>query len=105
MTLKDLRDVLLGVTPAVYHYVAHKTDGEFVVWTEYSAVPVRADNRHVLKSWRVQVDAYSSDEYSSLPDDIAAAFTAAEIAYNEPAVSFDEETQLVRWRYDVTVVG
>lgn len=104
MTLKDLRDVLLGVMPAVYHYLAHKTDGEFVVWTEYGAKPVRADNRHVLKAWRVQVDVYSPDEYSPLPDDIAAALTASEIAYNEPAVSFDTETQLVRWRYDVTVV-
>lgn len=104
MTLKGLRDVLLGVTPAVYHYLAHKTDGEFVVWTEINARPVRADNRHVLKTWRVQVDVYSSDEYSTLPDAIAAALTAEEIAYDEPVVSFDDKTQLVRWRYDVAVV-
>lgn len=105
MTTKDFRDILLGVTPQVFHYEAFKAEGEFVVWQEIVATPTVADGRHVLRTQRVQVDAYSPDEYSTLPDALALTFEAHGLGYTEPHVSWENESRLTRWRFDVYIVG
>lgn len=106
MTVKDFRDVLVAAAGKgrVHHYEAHKPDGDFVVWTEIDADPQIADDRHVTRVQRVQVDVYSGDEYCELPDTLAAVFEAEGIGYSEPYVSFEEDTGLSRWRFDTYFV-
>ena len=102
--LDELRDALLSVTPAVYHFHAHKPPRRYVVWAEDGAGDtVFANGRLQNQAITGTVDLYTDDpEDTTLFDGVQAALDAV-CAWRLNSVQYEDATGLTHyeWAWEV----
>lgn len=102
MTLDELKDLLLTVGPPVSHYHAHKQPASYIVWAEYGAHDICADNALRERAWRVQVDLFTRAEDDPNRDKIQALLDRDEIAYSY-LIDYEQDTGYIHHIWDCTV--
>ncbi|MBP0973652.1 MAG: hypothetical protein J5851_07095 [Oscillospiraceae bacterium] len=104
MTLENFRDLLLTVTPDVYHFEAHK-DEEYIVWHEVGGISLTGDDRHAETGTRIAVDYYTKQEYDTLPARLSETLgSCPDIALSDERVMFEPETELIHYAYTCEVI-
>lgn len=94
MSVKQIRDVLLGVTERVYHYKAPTDLSEsYIVWGETGiSVSFYADDesQHVIVSGELWY--YTKTEYDPKFDEICVALKENGISWGSANVGYDDGT-------------
>ena len=102
--LNELRDALLGVTPAVYHFHAHKPPRRYIVWAEDGAGDtVFANGRLQNQAVTGTVDLFTDDpEDTALFCGVQAALDAV-CAWQLNSVQYEDTTGLTHyeWTWEV----
>lgn len=105
MTLPEFRDLLLTVTPNVYHRYAAKETGDYIVWQETGGKAAAGDNRKENIIKYVQVDLWTKKEYTQLLDPLIIALDDCDsVAVSEPVVDFDNDTKETRYIIECEVI-
>lgn len=67
MTLKQVRDLFLTITPNCYHYNAWEQSDQYIVWAEDNqAGEVHSDNKMKIQIPEGTLDLYTKTEYDPL---------------------------------------
>lgn len=104
MTLGSFRDLLLTVTPDVYHFEAHK-DEEYIVWHEVGDISLPGDGQRAETGARIAVDYYTRQEYDTLHTQLERVLDECEdIALSDAAVLYEPETGLIHYAYTCEVI-
>lgn len=103
MTLHELRDKLLTISPNVYHYHAHQQPDSYIVWAEYGDKRLSADSEFEEKAFRVQVDFFTKTEFDSKVAQIDTLLDRDDISY-EYLVDHEEDTGYIHHIWDCEVV-
>lgn len=105
MTLEQFRDVLLGITTKAYHYEAQgETTQEHIIWQETGKRALYGDDMRSVTVWEIQVDIYTKEEYSALPEIVLLALEEADIACEDPVITYESETGLTRYTIECEVI-
>lgn len=109
MKLREFRDILneiaepLGVL--VYHCEADKAAADYIVWQETGEVQLSADGLEAEKAVRVAVDFYTKEEYSSIPDELQAAFDAYDdFTAGLDAIDYETDTGFFHYAFTAEVL-
>jgi len=102
MTLSDLKNLLLTVGPPVSHYHAHQQPDSYIVWAEYGAHHMNADNALRERAWKVQVDLFTRTENDPNRGKIQALLDRDEIAYSY-LVDYERDTGYIHHIWDCEV--
>lgn len=105
MTLRQFRDLLLTVTPNVYHYVTKTQPDTFIRWQEYGGKTLSTSNRHTLRVARIQVDMFTKTEYDPLLDKLLRSLAGARgVAYSEPITDYEPDTGYIHHSVECEVI-
>ncbi len=102
MTACDFTKVLLAACPAVYHDEISQEPNECIRWSEVGENSLRAEGTAEIAD-RIAVDFFTKNEFSEIPDLLRAAFDKSDISYDDPEISYDEDTGYKHYAYTVEV--
>ena len=67
MTLQQVRDLLLTITPNCYHYNAWAQPNQYLVWAEDNqSNAIYADDKMQIQATEGTLDLFTKDEYDPL---------------------------------------
>lgn len=104
MQLREFRDLLLSVHPAVHHLESQK-ETEYIVWREVGLLPLMGDSGLAESGTRIAVDYFTQQEYDTVHIALEKALADHdEICLTDAVVDYDEERQNICYRYTCEVV-
>lgn len=105
MTLREFRDLLLTVTPEVYHLEALEAGEEYIVWSETGGNALAADGRRSQVVRHIQVDFWTTQEYPTLLETLMETLGSNDcVSVSEPIPDYDEETKMQRFIVECEVL-
>lgn len=98
--LDELREALLDVTPAVYHFHAHKPPRKYIVWAEDGAGDtVFGDGQMQNQAIAGTVDLYTDDpDNAELFEGVQAALNGV-CAWRLNFVQYEDDTGLTHYEW------
>lgn len=100
MTLHDLRDLLLTVTPNTYHYGATKAEGNYIVWAEDGQISAAyADNKMVLQSIQGTIDYFTKDEFDPAFDLIQTKLNSTDLSWGLNSIQHEQDTGYIHYEW------
>ncbi len=100
MTLADLRDLLLGVTPDVFHYFATKKPDKYIVWAEDGqGDSVYSDESMDDRAIQGTIDYFTKTEFDHNVELIQSKLTEAEISWRLNSVQYEEDTGYIHYEW------
>jgi beta-glucanase (GH16 family) len=97
-------NVLVVACPNVYHDQAFKETDEYIVWTITGKKMLRADGMRDEAAGQYYIDIYTKKEFSEIPARLEQLMDMYdEIAYDDPACSYDIKTGYTHFVYSVEV--
>lgn len=100
MTLQDLRDLLLNVTPHVFHYAASGQTGNYIVWAEDGeGSSGHADGKKTTQVIQGTIDYFTKDEFDPVVEQIQDALNNAEIAWRLNAIQHERDTGYIHFEW------
>lgn len=102
--LQKVKDTLLTVTDAVFHYFAADKPDRYIVWAESGEVgSLEADNRKQEQTIGGTIDYFTKTDFDPNIDGIQNALKSAEIAFLLESVQYEEETGYIHyeWKFEV----
>ena len=100
--LKGVRDALLTVTNACYHYRRPPKPVEsYIVWAEDSeAESMDAENRKAEQQIHGTIDYFTRTEFDANVDRIQEALNDAGIGFRLNSVQYEDETDLIHFEWE-----
>lgn len=101
--LKEIRDILSGLSIPVYHYYhPPKVAPPFIQWAEDGEEDsFYADNRTEGQQIHGTIDYYTLTEYDAAIDAIQAALDGAPaVGWRLSSVQYEDETNLVHYEWE-----
>ena len=100
MNLDVIKNALLTVTNKVYHYMAFKQTGSYIVWAEDTqAESVWADDRMQEQSIQGTVDYYTKTENDPAWRQIQEALSDARVSWRLNSIQYEQETKYIHYEW------
>jgi len=105
MSLEQFRDLLLTITENVHHLEAYQeTDEEYIIWQERGGNSLYGDGVRCETAKKVQIDIYTTKEFSDLPERVMRLLETQDIACKDPIPSYYTETKKMRYIIECEVL-
>lgn len=105
MTLQGIKDLLLTITPNVFHYFASGQTGNYIVWAEDSeGDSIHADDgktEHVIQG---TIDYFTKTENDPVVTQIQDKLTEKEISWRLNSVQYEQDTGYIHYEWVFEVV-
>lgn len=104
MSLNTIKNALLGVSDAVYHFSAPpNTPPPYIEWAEDGENAFMAGNRHAETAISGTIDLYTKDDSDPLRAAIPEALNNTECAWYKNSTQYEENTGLIHdeWVFEV----
>ena len=109
MTLNNLRDLLLTITPNVFHYEATGQTGNYIVWAEDGeGNSVYADGQKIERVITGTIDYFTKTEEDPVKRQIEDALDTDDgLAWSLNSVQREKDTGYIHyeWAWEVDDVG
>lgn len=102
--LKQIKEVLLTVTPNVFHYEGDNRNDKYIVWAEEQEIStLNADNKKLDRVMQGTIDYFTKAEEDGIVDEIETALTQADISYRLNSIQYEDETKFIHyeWLFEV----
>jgi hypothetical protein len=100
MTLADLRDLLLTITPDVHHYEAAKKSDKYIVWAEDGQTKsTYADNKMMLQVIGGTIDYFTKEEFDPASDAIQTKLNSADISWKLNSIQYEKDTGYTHYEW------
>lgn len=104
MTLPQFRDLLLTVTPHVYHYLVDCEEEQYICWQEVGATHTYADGHPQETVQMIQLDYFTKTEYDPLYQKLLQTLWDADIPVQEQSPVYDQDEKVIRYILDCEVI-
>ncbi len=103
MTLKDLRDALVEVTPKTYHYSASGAKGNYIVWAEEGQGDVETADDKSLSGIVGTIIYYTETEFDTKFDEIQIKLNSVDVAWSLESITYDESDDYIIyiWTFEI----
>lgn len=108
MTLEEIRDMLLAVTPNVYHYNAYEQPDNYIVWSEDGeSQSLSADDAKEEQSISGTIDYFTKVEFDPTVKQIQVALNNNDICWKLNSIQHEEDTGYIHyeWLWEVDCIG
>lgn len=96
MELSEIKLVVIEADPGAQHYIsADKDKDAFTVWGEYERIGLYGDDGYAEKGWRFEVDHYTRQEFSPIPERIEQVMLDHGVAFTY-RVTYQPSTGYIR---------
>lgn len=105
MTLVDLRDLLLSITPNTFHYSAKDQTGNYIVWAEEGQGEVEeADDKIYTQEIIGAITYFTQIEFDSVFNTIQEKLNSVNIGWSLESVQYAEEEEYIiyTWTFGIT---
>lgn len=100
MTLSDLRDLLLSVTPDTFHYYATKKTDKYIVWAEDGeAGSSHADDHKTNQVIQGTIDYFTKTEFDSNFGLIQEKLNSTDITWRLNSIQYEEGTGYIHYEW------
>lgn len=102
--LQKVKNALLTVSEATFHYYATNKPDKYIVWAESGEVgSLAADNRKQEQTIGGTIDYFTKMEFDPNIDAIQTALVNGEISFVLESVQYEEETRYIHyeWKFEV----
>lgn len=102
--LKQIKEVLLTVTPNVFHYEGDNKNDKYIVWAEEGEVSsLEADNTKQMRTIQGTIDYFTKAEEDKTVERIETALKEADISFSLNSVQYEDETKFIHyeWLFEV----
>lgn len=108
MTLKDIRDLYLSITPNVHHYAASRATGNYIVWAEDGQGDSSfADDKMQEVAVQGTTDYFTKIEYDPIVKQIETEMNNAEMSWKLGSIQYEKDTGYIHyewiWEVDETI--
>jgi hypothetical protein len=105
MTLKEIKEFLLGITLNVYHYEAWQQPDTYIVWAEDGeSDAIHGDNKKLKQILDVTIDVYTKDEYPEIIEQLQQGFNDKGIPFELLSIQYEKDTKYVHYEYLIQAV-
>lgn len=109
MTLKNLKDKLLSITPNVFHYFTDGQTGNYIIWAEDGeGESIYADGQKAERAITGTIDYFTKDEDDPVVQQIETMLDSDDgIAWQLNSVQYERDTGYTHyeWVWEVDGVG
>lgn len=82
MELNEIKAVIIKADANAQHYTSADKDRDaFTVWGEYERIGLYGDDGYAEKGWRFEVDHYTRQEFSPIPEKIERILMESNVAF------------------------
>lgn len=100
MKLSDLRDLLLEVTPNVYHYSAWAQPDKYIVWAEDGEADASyADDQKIEQVLQGTIDYFTKTEYDPNFTLIQEKLNSADLTWRLNSIQHEEDTGYIHYEW------
>lgn len=100
MKLQDLRDLLLAVTPNVFHYDASGQTGNYIVWAEDGeGASGHADGQKTTQVIQGTIDYFTRTEFDPVVDEIQDKLNSVDIAWRLNSIQHEKDTGYIHFEW------
>ncbi|MCX7772215.1 MAG: hypothetical protein N2376_03780 [Clostridia bacterium] len=101
MVLSDLRDLLLTVSPHVFHYSATDQTGNYIIWAEEGeGGSAYADNKKIQQVLHGTIDYFTKTEFDPVFQQIQMKLNSVdELAWSLNSIQYEEETGYIHYEW------
>jgi len=100
MTLDDLKNALLEITPDVYHYWAQPKSDRYIIWAEDGqADAVWADNRMSQQALTGTIDLYTKEEYDPMFQQVQEKLNSLDLSWRLNSIQYEEDTGYIHYEW------
>ncbi len=100
MTLLDLRNLLLTITPNVYHYKACEVKEQYIVWAEDGeAGSVNANDEKEDQVIQGTIDYFTKTEFDPNFELIQDKLNSANLSWRLNSIQYEEETSFIHYEW------
>lgn len=100
MKLNNLRDLLLTITPNVYHYFTTGQTGNYILWAEDGeGNSQNADDKKDNQSLQGTIDYYTKTEFDPVFNQIQDALNSVDIAWKLNSVLREKDTGYIHYEW------
>jgi hypothetical protein len=100
MKLTDLMDLLLEVTPNVFHYEARGKSDKYIVWAEDGeASSLDADDHKDEQVIQGTIDYYTKTEYDPNFELIQEKLNSIDISWRLNSIQYEEDTGYIHYEW------
>ena len=105
MTLQEIRDLLLTITPNVFHYFASGQTGNYIVWAEDSeGDSIHADDGKTEQVIQGTIDYFTKTENDPVVTQIQDKLTENEISWRLNSVQYEQDTGYIHYEWVFEVI-
>lgn len=105
MSLKEIKDFLLGITLNTFHQEAWQQPDTYIVWAEDSeSGAVHGDNRKIKQILDVTVDVFTKEEYPEIITRLQDAFNDKGIPFELLSIQYESDTKYTHYEYLIQAV-
>lgn len=108
MTLSELRDLLLTITPNVFRYSAYQQPDKYIVWAEDSqGSATHADDNMGEQSIQGTIDYFTKTEFDPTFNTIQEVLNSANISWYLSSIQYEKDTGYIHyeWVWEVDGIG
>ena len=109
MTLQNLKDLLLTISPKVFHYFTSGQTDSYIVWAEEGeAGSIHADDKKVERVLTGTIDYFTKTENDPVVQQIEAVLDSDDgLAWKLNSVQREQDTGYIHyeWTWEVDGVG
>lgn len=103
--LESLKQMLVAISPDVYHYFRRVNKTRYIIWAEDSEEnSFHADNKKQRQGIHGTIDLFTKQEYDPMADDIQEGLNGLDgCAWSLNSVQFEDETNLIHHEWEFTL--
>lgn len=100
MTLEEIKELLLEVTPNSYHYEAWEQKDTYIVWAEDSENgSIHADNQKKILIVDVTIDVFTKEEFPEITEQLKDKLNEKKIPFMLLSIQYEEDTEYTHYEY------
>ena len=104
MRLVDLRDLLLTITPNVFHYFTTGQTGNYILWAEDGETGSSdADDCKTDQAVQGTIDYFTKTEFDPNFDLIQEKLNSVDIAWKLNSIHHEQETGYIHYEWDFEI--
>lgn len=100
MKLVEIGDLLLTVTPNVFHFEAFNTPDSYIVWAEDGQSDSEyADDYMDTQIIEGTIDYFTKTEFDPIVNEIQSKLNSADISWRLSSIQHEEETSYIHYEW------
>lgn len=100
MTLEEIKNLLLDITPNAYHFEAWEQPDTYIVWAEDNeADSIHSDDKKQILMVDVTIDVFTKEEFPEIVKELKEKLNEKNVPFNLLSIQYEEDTKYTQYEF------